>query len=157
MEAGATFPLKVVPISAELKAGGKWTNEQAQEYIDTWKTNKQKEFQDQLTKVKAASSASGTTIDAAAQAVYDFLNTEKAKGASADYDAARKNILDAIDRKIEYNSSVIDELKDMKSKEKRFDTSVDDESASTSSPYVSMFNSVPTKNAEWYKRMLSLT
>ena len=152
-EVGATFPLKVVPISAELKAGGKWTNEQAQEYIDTWKTNKQKEFQDQLTKVKAASSSSGTTIDAAAQAVYDFLNTEKAKGAEADFNKARENAIRAIDEKIEFNNTAIEKLQDMQNTENKGKYST----SSTDNPYISMYNDVPTKNSEWYKHMLALS
>ena len=152
-EAGATFPLKVVPISAELKAGGKWTNEQAQEYIDTWKTNKQKEFQDQLTKVKAASSASGTTIDAAAQAVYDFLNTEKAKGAEADFNMARENAIRAIDEKIEFNNTAIEKLQEMQNTENKGKYST----SSTDNPYISMYNDVPTKNSEWYKHVLALS
>lgn len=152
-EVGATFPLKVVPISAELKAGGKWTNEQAQEYIDTWKTNKQKEFQDQLTKVKAASSSSGTTIDAAAQAVYDFLNTEKAKGAEADFNMARENAIRAIDEKIEFNNTAIEKLQEMQNTENKGKYST----SSTDNPYISMYNDVPTKNSEWYKHMLALS
>lgn len=152
-EVGATFPLKVVPISAELKAGGKWTNEQAQEYINTWKTNKQKEFQDQLTKVKAASSASGTTIDAAAQAVYDFLNTEKAKGAEADFNKARENAIRAIDEKINYNNTAIEKLQEMQNTENKGKYST----SSTDNPYISMYNDVPTKNSEWYKHMLALS
>ena len=152
-EAGATFPLKVVPISAELKAGGRWTNEQAQEYIDTWKTNKQKEFQDQLTKVKAASSASGTTIDAAAQAVYDFLNTEKAKGAEADFNMARENAIRAIDEKIEFNNTAIEKLQEMQNTENKGKYST----SSTDNPYISMYNDVPTKNSEWYKHVLALS
>lgn len=152
-EAGATFPLKVVPISAELKAGGKWTNEQAQEYIDTWKTNKQKEFQDQLTKVKAASSASGTTIDAAAQAVYDFLNTEKAKGAEADFNKARENAIRAIDEKIEFNNTAIEKLQEMQNTENKGKYST----SSTDNPYISMYNDVPTRNSEWYKHMLAIS
>ena len=152
-EVGATFPLKVVPISAELKAGGKWTNEQAQEYIDTWKTNKQKEFQDQLTKVKAASSASGTTIDAAAQAVYDFLNTEKAKGAEADSNKARANAIRAIDEKINYTNTAIEKLQEMHNAENQGKYST----SSTDNPYISMYNDVPAKNSEWYKHMLALS
>ena len=152
-EVGAGFPIKVVPISAELKAGGKWTNEQAQEYIDTWKTNKQKEFQDQLTKVKAASSASGTTIDAAAQAVYDFLNTEKAKGAEADFNKARENAIRAIDEKINYNNTAIEKLQEMQNTENKGKYST----SSTDNPYISMYNDVPTKNSEWYKHMLALS
>lgn len=152
-EVGATFPLKVVPISAELKAGGKWTNEQAQEYIDTWKTNKQKEFQDQLTKVKAASSSSGTTIDAAAQAVYDFLNTEKAKGAEVDFNKARENAIRAIDEKIEFNNTAIEKLQEMQNTENKGKYST----SSTDNPYISMYNDVPTKNSEWYKHMLALS
>ena len=152
-EAGAAFPLKVVPISAELKAGGKWTNEQAQEYIDTWKTNKQKEFQDQLTKVKAASSSSGTTIDAAAQAVYDFLNTEKAKGAEVDFNKARENAIRAIDEKIEFNNTAIEKLQEMQNTENKGKYST----SSTDNPYISMYNDVPTKNSEWYKHMLALS
>ena len=152
-EAGAGFPIKVVPISAELKAGGKWTNEQAQEYIDTWKTNKQKEFQDQLTKVKAASSASGTTIDAAAQAVYNFLNTEKAKGAEADFNKARENAIRAIDEKIEFNNTAIEKLQEMQNTENKGKYST----SSTDNPYISMYNDVPTKNSDWYKHRLALS
>lgn len=152
-EASAGFPIKVVPISAEIKAGGKWTNEQAQEYIDTWKTNKQKEFQDQLTKVKAASSASGTTIDAAAQAVYNFLNTEKAKGAEADFNKARENAIRAIDEKINYNNTAIEKLQEMQNTENKGKYST----SSTDNPYISMYNDVPTKNSEWYKHMLALS
>lgn len=152
-EVGATFPLKVVPISAEIKAGGKWTNEQAQEYIDTWKTNKQKEFQDQLTKVKAASSSSGTTIDAAAQAVYDFLNTEKAKGAEADFNKARENAIRAIDEKIEFNNTAIEKLQEMQNTENKGKYST----SSTDNPYISMYNDVPTKNSDWYKHRLALS
>ena len=156
-QAGAKFPIKVVPLSVEISGGGKWTNEQANKYVESEYERFTNNYQRSANAARSLSNASGENIDRTYEMILNFLNTEKAKGASADYDAARKNILDAIDRKIEYNSSVIDELKDMKSKEKRFDTSVDDESASTSNPYVSMFNSVPTKNAEWYKRMLSLT
>lgn len=152
-EVGATFPLKVVPISAELKAGGKWTKEQAQEYIDTWKTNKQKEFQNQVTKVKAASSSSGTTIDAAAQAVYDFLNTEKAKGAEADFNKARENAIRAIDEKIEFNNTAIEKLQEMQNTENKGKYST----SSTDNPYISMYNDVPTKNSEWYKHRLALS
>ena len=152
-EVGATFPLKVVPISAELKAGGKWTNEQAQEYIDTWKTNKQKEFQDQLTKVKAASSSSGTTIDAAAQAVYNFLNTEKAKGAEADFNMARENAIRAIDEQSDFNNTAIEKLQEMQNTENKGKYST----SSTDNPYISMYNDVPTKNSEWYKHMLALS
>lgn len=156
-QAGAKFPIKVVPLSVEISGGGKWTNEQANKYVESEYERFTNNYQRSANAARSLSNASGENIDRTYEMILNFLNTEKAKGASADYDAARKNILDAIDRKIEYNNSVIDELKDMKSKEKRFDTSVDDESASTSNPYVSMFNSVPTKNAEWYKRMLSLT
>ena len=156
-QAGTKFPIKVVPLSVEISGGGKWTNEQANKYVESEYERFTNNYQRSANAARSLSNASGENIDRTYEMILNFLNTEKAKGASADYDAARKNILDAIDRKIEYNSSVIDELKDMKSKEKRFDTSVDDESASTSNPYVSMFNSVPTKNAEWYKRMLSLT
>ena len=152
-EAGAEFPLKVVPISAELKAGGKWTNEQAQEYVNTWKTNKQKEFQDQLTKVKAASSASGTTIDAAAQAIYDFLNTEKAKGAEVDFNKARENAIRAIDEKIEFNNTAIEKLQEMQNTENKGKYST----SSTDNPYISMYNDVPTKNSDWYKHRLALS
>lgn len=156
-KAGVKVPIKVVPLSAEASGGGKWTNEQANKYVESEYEKFTNNYQRSANKARSLSNASGENIDKTYNTILNFLNTEKAKGASADYDSARKNILDAIDRKIEYNNSVIDELKDMKSKEKRFDTSVDDESASTSNPYVSMFNSVPTKNAEWYKRMLSLT
>lgn len=156
-QAGAKFPIKVIPLSAEVSGSGKWTNEQANKYVESEYERFTNNYQRSANKARSLSNASGENIDRTYDMILNFLNTEKAKGASADYDTARKNILDAIDRKIEYNNSVIDELKDMKSKEKRFDTSVDDESASTSNPYVSMFNSVPTKNAEWYKRMLSLT
>lgn len=156
-QAGAKFPIKVIPLSAEVSGGGKWTNEQANKYVESEYERFTNNYQRSANKARSLSNASGENIDRTYEMILNFLNTEKAKGASADYDTARKNILDAIDRKMEYNNSVIDELKDMKSKEKRFDTSVDDESASTSNPYTSMFNSVPTKNAEWYKRMLSLT
>ena len=156
-QAGAKIPIKVIPLSAEVSGGGKWTNEQANKYVESEYERFTNNYQRSANKARSLSNASGENIDRTYEMILNFLNTEKAKGASADYDTARKNILDAIDRKMEYNNSVIDELKDMKSKEKRFDTSVDDESASTSNPYVSMFNSVPTKNAEWYKRMLSLT
>lgn len=156
-QAGAKFPIKVIPLSAEISGGGKWTNEQANKYVESEYERFTNNYQRSANKARSLSNASGENIDRTYEMILNFLNTEKAKGAAADYDAVRKNILDAIDRKMEYNNSVIDELKDMKSKEKRFDTSVDDESASTSNPYVSMFNSVPTKNAEWYKRMLSLT
>ena len=156
-KADVKVPIKVVPLSAEVSGGGKWTNEQANKYVESEYEKFTNNYQRSANKARSLSNASGENIDKTYDMILNFLNTEKAKGASADYDSARKNILDAIDRKIEYNNSVIDELKDMKSKEKRFDTSVDDESASTSNPYVSMFNSVPTKNAEWYKRMLSLT
>ena len=155
--ADVKVPIMVVPLSAEISGGGKWTNEQANKYVESEYERFTNNYQRSANKARSLSNASGENIDKTYDMILNFLNTEKAKGASADYDSARKNILDAIDRKIEYNNSVIDELKDMKSKEKRFDTSVDDESASTSNPYVSMFNSVPTKNAEWYKRMLSLT
>ena len=156
-KAGVKVPINVVPLSAEISGGGKWTKEQANKYVESEYEKFTNNYQRSVNKARSLSNASGENIDKTYDMILNFLNTEKAKGASADYDSARKNILDAIDRKIEYNNSVIDELKDMKSKEKRFDTSVDDESSSTSNPYVSMFNSVPTKNAEWYKRMLSLT
>ena len=156
-EAGAKVPIKVIPLSAEVSGGGKWTNEQANKYVESEYERFTNNYQRSANKARSLSNASGENIDRTYEMILDFLNTERAKGAAADYNAVRKNILDAINRKIEYNNSVIDELKDMKNKERRFDTSVDDESASTSNPYVSMFNSVPTKNAEWYKRMLSLT
>ena len=155
--AGAKVPFSVVHISAEVSGGGKWTNEQANKYVESEYEKFTNNYQRSANKARSLSNASGENIDRTYEMILNFLNTEKAKGASADYDAVRKNILDAIDRKMEYNNSVIDELKDMKNKERRFDTSVDDESASTSNPYLSMFNSVPTKNAEWYRRMLSLT
>lgn len=157
INAGVKVPITVVPLSAEISGGGKWTKEQANKYVESEYEKFTNNYQRSSNKARSLSNASGESIDKTYDKILNFLDTEEAKGASADYDSARKNILDAIDRKIKYNNSVIDELKDMKSKEKRFDTSVNDESASTSNPYVSMFNSVPTKNAEWYKRMLSLT
>ena len=154
-EAGVKFPLNVVPISGEISAGGKWTAEEAQKHLQTEYEKFSNDYQRSLNKSRSASRASGMSIDQAKDLILNFINTERARGAEADFDAARKNIIDAINSKIQFNQDIINELKEMRKRESRFDTG-DNEGVSTANPYVSMFNDVPTKNIDWYKNMLRL-
>lgn len=155
-EAGAKFPIKLVPISATINAGGKWSKEQAEKYVESEYNKWTRDDQSSSKKARSLSNASGRNIDDYADEVLNFINTEKSKGAAADFNKARQNVLDAIDRKIEYNNQVIDELKARKEAEGKFDTGLDS-SASTTNPYVSVYNDVPTKDANWYKHRLALS
>lgn len=154
-EAGAKFPIKIVPISAEISGGGKWSAEQAEKHLQTEYERFSNDYQRSLNKARSSSRASGMSIDQAKDLILNFINTERARGAEADFDAARKNIIDAINNKIQFNQDIINELKEMRKRETRFDTG-DNEGVSTANPYVSMFNDVPTKNIEWYKNRLRL-
>lgn len=154
-EAGVKFPIKVVPISAEISGGGKWSAEQAEKHLQTEYERFSNDYQRSLNKARSSSRASGMSIDQAKDLILNFINTERAKGAEADFDAARKNIIDAINNKIQFNQDIIDELKEMRKRETRFDTG-DNEGVSTANPYISMFNDVPTKNIDWYKNRLRL-
>ena len=44
----------------------------------------------------------------------------------------------------------------MRAKESKFDTG-ENNSVSTKNPYVSMFDDVPTKDANWYRHRLALS
>lgn len=154
-EVGAKFPIKVVPLSAEISGGGKWSAEQAEKHLQTEYERFSNDYQRSLNKARSSSRASGMSIDQARDLILNFINSERAKGAEADFDAARKNIIDAINNKIQFNQDIIDELKEMRKRETRFDTG-DNEGVSTANPYISMFNDVPTKNIDWYKNRLRL-
>lgn len=155
-EAGAKFPVKVVPISAKISAGGKWTSEQANKHLQSEYEKWTRDDQRSLSKARNLSSASGKNVDEAYDEIVNFLNSEKAKGANADFNKVRQEVLDSINNKIQYNKQVIDELKEMREKERKFDTG-ENSSASTSNPYVSMFNDVPTKDSNWYRYRLALS
>ena len=155
-EAGAKFPLKVVPITGKISAGGKWTSEQANKHLQTEYEKWTRDDQRSLSKARNLSAASGRSIDETFDEVMNWLNSEKAKGAEADFNKVRQNVLDAIDNKIQFNNQVIDELKDMREREVKFDTG-ENSSASTRNPYVSMYNDVPTKDANWYRYRLALS
>ena len=155
-EVGAKFPLKVVPISAEISAGGKWTSEQANKHLQSEYEKWTRDDQRSLSKARNLSSASGKNIDEAYDEIMNFLNSEKAKGAEADFNKVRQEVLESINNKIQYNKQVIDELKEMREKERKFDTG-ENNSVSTTNPYVSMFNDVPTKDSNWYKYRLALS
>ena len=157
-EVGAKFPLKVVPITGEISAGGKWTSEQANKHLQTEYEKWTRDDQRSLSKARNLSAASGRNIDETFDEVMNWLNSEKAKGAEAVFNKVRKNVLDAIDNKIQFNNQIIDELKDMREKERKFDTG-ENSSASTRNPYadVAMFDDVPTKNADWYRHRLALS
>lgn len=155
-EARAKFPLKVVPISAEISAGGKWTSEQATKHMQSEYEKWTRDDQRSLTKARNLSAASGKNIDEAYDEIMNFLNSEKAKGAEADFNKVRQEVLESINNKIQYNKQVIDELKEMREKERNFDTG-ESNSVSTRNPYVSMFDDVPTKDSNWYRHRLALS
>lgn len=155
-EVGAKFPIKLVPISATISGGGKWSKEQAEKYVESEYNKWTKDDQISSKKARSLSNASGQNIDDYVDEVTNFINTERAKGAEADLEKVRKEVLDAINRKIDYNRQVIDELKAMREREGKFDTGLDS-SASTTNPYVSMYNDVPTKNSNWYINRLALS
>lgn len=157
-EVGAKFPLKVVPISAEISAGGKWTSEQATKHMQSEYEKWTRDDQRSLTKARNLSAASGKNIDEAYDEIMNFLNSEKAKGAEADFNKVRQEVLESINNKIQYNKQVIDELKEMREKERNFDTG-ESNSVSTRNPYadVAMFDDVPTKDSNWYRHRLALS
>lgn len=154
-EVGAKFPLKVIPITADISAGGKWTSEQAKKHMETEYEKWTRDDQRSLSKARNLSAASGKNIDEAYDEVMNFLNSEKAKGAEADFNKVRQEVLNSIDNKIQYNNQVIDELKEMREREGKFDTG-ENSSSSTRNPYVSMYKDVPTKDANWYRHRLAL-
>ena len=151
---GAKLPLKVVSIG--VTGGGDWTNERANRFAQTEYEKWTREDERNLTKARKLSAASGKNIDEAYDEIMSFLNSEKAKGAEADFNKVRQNILDVIDNKIQYNKQVIDELKEMRAKESKFDTG-ENNSASTKNPYVSIYNDIPTKDANWYRHRLAMS
>lgn len=155
-EVGANFPLKVVPISAEISAGGKWTSEQANKHLQSEYEKWTRDDQRSLSKARSLSAASGKNVDESYDEIINFLNSEKAKGAEADFNKVRQEVLESINNKIQYNKQVIDELREMREKERKFDTG-ENNSVSTTNPYVSMFNDVPTKDSNWYKYRLALS
>ena len=155
-EVGAEFPIKLIPISADISAGGKWTSEQANKHLQSEYEKWTRDDERSLTKARNLSAASGKSIDESYDDIMNFLETEKAKGAEADFDKVRQEVLNTINNKIQYNNQVIDELKEMRAKESKFDTG-ENNSVSTKNPYVSMFDDVPTKDANWYRHRLALS
>lgn len=157
-EVGARFPLKIVPITGEISAGGKWTSEQANKHLQSEYEKWTRDDQRSLSKARNLSAASGKNIDEAYDEIMNFLNSEKAKGAEADFNKVRQEVLESINNKIQYNKQVIDELKEMREKERKFDTG-ESNSVSTRNPYadVAMFDDVPTKDYNWYRHRLALS
>lgn len=155
-EVGAKFPIKIVPITGKISAGGKWTSEQANKHLQSEYEKWTRDDQRSLSNARSLSSASGKNIDEAYDEIMNFLNSEKAKGAEADFNKVRQEVLESINNKVQYNKQVIDELKEMREKERKFDTG-ENNSVSTTNPYVSMFNDVPTKDSNWYKYRLALS
>ena len=153
---GAKFPIKLIPISAGISAGGKWTSEQANKHLQSEYEKWTRDDQRSLSKARNLSAASGKNIDESYDDIVNFLNSEKAKGVEADFDKVRQEVLNTINNKIQYNNQVIDELKEMRAKESKFDTG-ENNSVSTKNPYVSMFDDVPTKDANWYRHRLALS
>ena len=153
--AGAGFPLKIVPIEIGISGGSGWTKEQANSILKSAYESWSKDNQRQLTNARNLSNASGRNIDDYASTIIKFLETEKAKKAEADFNKARENAIRAIDEKIEYNNQAIEEIRArQESENKKYDT---DRNNSTDNPLYSMYNDVPTKNSNWYRHQLALS
>ena len=153
--AGAGFPLKIVPIEIGISGGSGWTEEQANSILKSAYESWSKDNQRQLTNARNLSNASGRNIDDYASTIIKFLETEKAKKAEADFNKARENAIRAIDEKIEYNNQAIEEIRArQESENKKYDT---DRNNSTDNPYISIYNDVPTKNSNWYRHQLALS
>ena len=127
-----------------------WSREQAERYVkqqvETAMNSKARDNE----KARSLSNASGETIDKSYDRIMNFLSSAPAKASGEELDKVRKEILEAIDRKIEYNNKVIDELNRMREKERFMMKPAE-------SPFMSMFNDVPTKNADYYRHKLQLT
>ena len=153
--AGAGFPLKIVPIEIGISGGSGWTKEQANSILKSAYESWSKDNQRQLTNARNLSNASGRNIDDYASMIIKFLETEKTKKAEADFNKARENAIRAIDEKIEYNNQAIEEIRArQESENKKYDT---DRNNSTDNPLYSMYNDVPTKNSNWYRHQLALS
>lgn len=153
--AGAGFPLKIVPIEIGISGGSGWTEEQANSILKSAYESWSKDNQRQLTNARNLSNASGRNIDDYASTIINFLESEKAKKAEADINKARENAIRAIDEKIEYNNQAIEEIRArQESENKKYDT---DRNNSTDNPYISIYNDVPTKNSNWYRHQLALS
>ena len=127
-----------------------WSREQAERYVKQQVETAMNSQARDNEKARSLSNASGETIDKSYDRIMNFLSSAPAKASGKELDKVRKEILEAIDRKIEYNNKVIDELNRMREKERFMMKPVE-------SPFMSMFNDVPTKNADYYRHKLQLT
>ena len=127
-----------------------WSREQAERYVKQQVETAMNSQARDNEKARSLSNASGETIDKSYERIMNFLTSAPAKASGKELDKVRKEILEAIDRKIEYNNKVIDELNRMREKERFMMKPAE-------SPFMSMFNDVPTKNADYYRHKLQLT
>lgn len=127
-----------------------WSREQAERYVKQQVETAMNSQARDNEKARSLSNASGETIDKSYDRIMNFLTSAPAKASGKELDKVRKEILEAIDRKIEYNNKVIEELNRMREKERFMMKPAE-------SPFMSMFNDVPTKNADYYRHKLQLT
>ena len=127
-----------------------WSREQAERYVKQQVETAMNSQARDNEKARSLSNASGETIDKSYERIMNFLTSAPAKASGEELDKVRKEILEAIDRKIEYNNKVIEELNRMREKERFMMKPAE-------SPFMSMFNDVPTKNADYYRHKLQLT
>lgn len=127
-----------------------WSREQAERYVKQQVETAMNSRARDNEKARSLSNASGETIDKSYDRIMNFLTSAPAKASGEELDKVRKEILEAIDRKIEYNNKVIEELNRMREKERFMMKPAE-------SPFMSMFNDVPTKNADYYRHKLQLT
>lgn len=84
--------------------------------------------------------------------IMNFYKSELLKGATADFSKARENAIRMIDEEINFNNDRIKYYEQLRSKAVERN-----ETTQARENYISQFNDVPSKNADWYRSRLAIS
>lgn len=152
------IPLGVVSVGGDIGAGGKWSSEEAQRYVESAYEKFTKDEQLSKNTSRSVSNATGQSIDSAYNTIIDYLSSAQYKELRKDLNALKEAIQESIRNKIDFNNNAIKQLEDMQSREEANGTILSPDAGATLPPnLMSMFSDVPSKSPLWYSRRLSLT
>lgn len=84
--------------------------------------------------------------------IMNFFKSEELKGATADFSKAREEAIRMIDEEINYNNERIESYKQLRDKAVERNNA-----AQAREGYISRFNDVPSKDADWYRSRLAVS
>lgn len=157
LELGADGKFKVPSLvkldaNAGIALEGERASEKLEKYVQDVAERATRELQSSKSKTLSNRNQLNSQQDKNFETIMKFYSSEELKGAKADFGKAREDAIRMIDEEINFNNDRIKYYEQLRSKAVERN-----ETTQARENYISQFNDVPSKNADWYRSRLAIS